>query len=235
MRACLFGVWHTAEVLPVFEYIQQTHRTERPLFLAGFDIQPLATNRFRGDTGPPMVERQVAKSNRMFQLQLATSGSAGDIRDLGMADNLEFLLNERYPGKKLMVWAHNGHIRHTREARSDSAQPQRAIMGTWLAQRRRRELYTIGLYMYRGSAADNLRIPYPIRQAPTGSLESILHQAPWRYSFFDFSQAKRERGSEWMWSAIDAREMGTHPTRLVPRAAYDAVLFIDTAHPPSYR
>ena len=108
-------------------------------------------------------------------------------------------------------------------------------MGGWIAQRRRPELYTIGLYMYRGSAADNDRRTYPIRQPRGGSLESILHQAPWRYSFVDFSNAKRERGSEWIWTAIDALQLGTTPERFVPRNTYDAVLFIDEVNPPDYR
>jgi len=89
--------------------------------------------------------------------------------------------------------------------------------------------------MYRGIAADNTRALYHVRPPSGGSLESILHQAPWRYSFVDFANAKRERGSEWIWSAIDALELGTTPDRIVPRDTYDAVLFIDEVHPPAYR
>ena len=39
MRNCIFGVWHTNEVLPLFEYIKSTQGTARPLTLAGFDTQ----------------------------------------------------------------------------------------------------------------------------------------------------------------------------------------------------
>lgn len=235
MRACIGEVWQTEEVLPLFEYIKETQRTARPLFLAGFDIQRFAVMRFYGESDPPMVARQVAKSNQVYERFRRVNERPGEVRDLGMADNIEFLLNERYPDKKIMVWAHNGHIRHTRGVMPDSAYGSSSIMGMWLARRHRSELYTIGLYMYRGSAADNQRMPYQIRQAPRASLESILHQAPWRYAFADFSRAERERGSEWMWTAINAREMGMQPTRLVPRDAYDAVLFIDTSHPSAYR
>jgi erythromycin esterase len=89
--------------------------------------------------------------------------------------------------------------------------------------------------MYRGVITDHLRAPYRVGQPRAGGLEAILHQAPWRYSFVDFSSAKRERGSEWMWSALDALEMGRQADRIVPRNAYDAVLFIDEVHPPTYR
>src|SRR5688572_17431025 len=39
MRGCIFGVWHTDEVVPLFEYIKSTWNTDRPLLLAGFDTQ----------------------------------------------------------------------------------------------------------------------------------------------------------------------------------------------------
>ena len=32
------------------------------------------------------------------------------VRDRSMAENVLWLLNERYPGQKVMAWAHNGHV-----------------------------------------------------------------------------------------------------------------------------
>lgn len=43
--SCVFGVWHTEEVLELFEYIRSTHATGRPLILAGYDIQPIGPNK----------------------------------------------------------------------------------------------------------------------------------------------------------------------------------------------
>ena len=305
MRGCIFGVWHSAEALPLFEYIKQTQSTSRPLILAGFDgqtssnmaatrsgvfrslvatldssyaqhvfdadstllanpVAPYATanrarlvafydslatflraNRrtiessHRDDPNVAIVARQAAVALTFTVRQLAAGvGLSGtEIRDLGMANNLDFLLNELYPGKKVIVWAHNFHIQHRENTRNagDTANRAPRTMGTWVAERHRRELYTIGLFMYRGSAALNNRRPYPIAQSRSGSLESILHQAPWRYSFVDFSQAKRERGSDWMWKPISALSWGTQPEVLVPRNEYDGVLFIDTVHLPNYR
>jgi erythromycin esterase-like protein len=236
MRGCATGVWHTAEVLPLFEYIKATQGTARPLMLAGFDIQfrrPESQSTF--DTDTPAFARQLELSYGAFRRIWADRQRMGAIRDSAMAENLEFILTEHHPGRKILVWAHNAHIRHSRGAHTDTTPQSPRQMGSWVARRRRAELYTIGLYMYRGSAAANDRVPYPIRQSRPNSLESILHQAPWRYAFVDFSMAKRERGSEWIWSAIDALELGRFSDRVVPRNAYDAVLFIETVQPPEYR
>jgi len=51
-------------------------------------------------------------------------------------------------------------------------------MGTHIAERRRSEVYTPGLYMYRGWAAMNDRQDYRITDHASGSLESILHRSP---------------------------------------------------------
>ncbi|WP_227793415.1 erythromycin esterase family protein [Paenibacillus guangzhouensis] len=39
MRRSIFGVWWTEETKPLFEYMKETHKSESPLRLAGFDIQ----------------------------------------------------------------------------------------------------------------------------------------------------------------------------------------------------
>ena len=39
LRGSIFGVWATEEVLPLFDYIKESQKTERPLTLAGFDTQ----------------------------------------------------------------------------------------------------------------------------------------------------------------------------------------------------
>jgi len=188
----------------------------------------------RDDPNLAVITRQAAVSMTFFVRQLAagadTSGSGGDIRDLGMANNLDFLLNDLYPGKKVIVWAHNAHIQH----REHTARVPRS-MGTWVADRHRKEVYTIGLFMYRGSAATNDRRPYSILQSRSGSLESILHRAPWRYSFVDFSQATKTRGSEWMWNRLTGLSWGRTVELFVPRDEYDGVLFIDKVHVPTYR
>lgn len=193
----------------------------------------------RDDPNVALVARQAAVSMTFFVRQLAAgpNSSGMEIRDLGMANNLDFLLNELHPGKKVIVWAHNSHIQHREKARNaaDTTTRSPRTMGTWVAERHRRELYTIGLFMYRGSAALNNRRPYPIAQSRSGSLESILHRAPWRYSFVDFSQAKRERGSDWIWKPISGLSWGTVSEQFVPRDEYDGMLFIDTVHIPNYR
>ena len=118
----------------------------------------------------PLVAERAAYSMLRFMEQMRASvdrptdrgpDGGGGIRDFGMANNLTFLANDLYPGRKIMVWAHNFHIRHDNSATA-SFQP---TMGQWIRERFRDELYTIGLYMDRGTAAQNNRVVYPSTRA----------------------------------------------------------------------
>jgi erythromycin esterase len=156
------------------------------------------------------------------------------LRDRGMADNLDFVLDELHPGKRVMVWAHNFHIQHRGFAPDTTPTVPVRSTGTYMAERHRRELYTIGLYMYRGSAAGNTRAVYPVARAAPNGLEAILHRAPWKYAFVDLSRAPAGPGTSWMTRRIPSLTWGTTLEQLVPREEYDGIVFIDTTWPPAY-
>ncbi len=63
LRGCAMGVWHTQEVLPLFEYLRRTHQGERPLLLAGIDVQPIGPN--KADR-PSFLSRAVARFDPDF-------------------------------------------------------------------------------------------------------------------------------------------------------------------------
>lgn len=181
-----------------------------------------------------LIARQTALSMPIYIEQRTSVNEmrAYEIRDKGMADNLEYLMNEIYPEKKIIVWAHNAHIRHDDKATKGSF-PTRN-MGSWLAQRHRNELYTIGLYMYRGSAASVYREIYDIQPSLSGSLESIFYRIRKKYSFVDISRIEYEAGNSWMFKELLAKDDGLIYNKIVLKDQYDAILFIDTVSPPDY-
>ena len=308
MRNCIFGVWHTNEVLPLFDYIKSTWSTSRPLTLAGFDTQISSrlgiaarpaffqevvsaidparaataqtsdqkfiddylrlgataskTNepeltRFYGDlelflqehrerlqahfgAGPaPKIAERSAWSMLRFMEQLragidrpsdSSENGGGGIRDWGMANNLAFLANDLYAGRRIMVWAHNFHIRHDNAA-TTSRQP---TMGQYVREAFRHELYTIGLYMDRGTGAQNNRTVYPINPGPVDSMEWVMANGGSPSLFMDFLHQSRGDGNSWMFQSTLQREWGVNSFRMIPRDQYDGVLFIDTVQSPSY-
>jgi erythromycin esterase len=308
MRTCVFGIWHTDEVLPLFEYIIESRRRDRPLWLAGFDVQmtgsgwrhrpeffrdliepfdPEQANRAfaldslflhravvvedreyimsheaellaefealatflderrdeiataaRVDPSQVALAAQAARSAATFVRQGAAdvrdhgSPDAFEIRDQGMADNLEFIADRLYPEKKIMVWAHNAHVRH--DGRAVHPHPAKS-MGGWLDERRGEELYTIGFYMHKGQAARNNRRVYDVFRAPAGSVESVLSKAGSPWLFLDLSSAAHQPVTSWIFTPRVALLDGSRRETLVPVDQYDGLIFIDSVSPPHYR
>lgn len=154
----------------------------------------------------------------------------GAIRDAGMAEDLTALARDLYPDRKILVWAHNFHIRHA-NASTPSVQP---TMGSVVVDRFRPDLYTIGLYMNQGTAAFNDRSIYIIEPAAAGSMEWVLASAGPRALFVDLLHQIQEPGNSWMFQPVVTREWGMDPLTLVLRDQYDGVLLIDRVTSPNY-
>ena len=226
MEHCIFGIWHTEEVLPLFEYVTSVSQSSSPLILAGVDIQSsqgefntspsfyfqlirlIDSNyakdiknlenvffepSYNGDLykalseitdgqDPIIMYDELAmffdthkqKINRSFpDYHLpATAASQGawtraryieqiesrsirwksiNIRDHAMARNVQFLAEELYPDKKIIVWAHNYHISEAQVAK------EWKNMGAHLERYFSDSLYTIGLFGYRrGSSRETI-------------------------------------------------------------------------------
>jgi erythromycin esterase len=303
---CAFQVWRTAEVLELFEYIEETKATSRPLRLIGIDTQVSSTS---GVAARPLflhnvvnqfdtvyadsvlaidlefVERhrrvvvgqhvyllgnrdwlipaydslarfvegrlpalaamsleahreglvavQTARSTIAFIEQLTTESTVStEHRDLGMSANLTFVTEQLYPGEKVVVWAHNFHIRHANHEVVPLPAP--FTMGHWQKARLSDDLYTVGLYMYTGTTAANDRSVYPIAPAQTGSVESILYRARRHWMFVDLSGAEVSAGTSWMDGSVTANAWGVNPLSMTPRNQYDGILFVHSVSPPDY-
>ena len=101
------------------------------------------------------IQELRSRARYVEQLSHPMGKQGAQVRDAGMADNLDFLLDVMYPGRKVIVWAHNGHV-----GRHPAGSARERWMGSLVAERRRGEVYTIGLYMGWGIGAHNDRRRY---------------------------------------------------------------------------
>jgi len=175
----------------------------------------------------PGLMRRAAEAAPSYirALRSENDGEYSTIRDLAMADNVSYLLGELYPDRKIVVWAHNFHVQHAGVQN----------MGSYLVARHRPALYTVGLYMGRGTAAQNDRTVYTVPPPPVSSLEALFSSLGQQLAFADLLGAQRSEGTAWMFEPIVAREWGVNQMRIVPRDQFDAILFVDRVQPPHYR
>lgn len=185
----------------------------------------------------PVVVRQAAWGTGVYLDELYDSASndqvgADNARDPGMATNLELLIDKLYAGKKTMVWAHNGHIVHDAILVNGWGWNN---MGSFIFQKYGQAAYTLGLYMYQGSAANNDRSIFTIPPAADDSVEGLLHSAGDPYLFVDLSGVTHSTdGTAWMFQNFSIRDWGIDQSTMTLKDQYDGLLQIDTVHPPTY-
>jgi erythromycin esterase len=132
------------------------------------------------------------------QFEDLTAWRRSRARDDQMADNLEWLAHDAYPGKKLIVWAHNAHCLNVFPS-----------MGADLKAAHGNDLYTV---VFTGSTGSFLELsfkPETIRTPATRSWESAWHQTGQAVSFLDVRKATTDTdGSQFLKGRLTIRLLG---------------------------
>lgn len=122
-----------------------------------------------------------------------------------MAVNLDWLLAERYPKDRIITWGHNFHLRHANE---EVAPDPARTMGSWVAERYRDGMYTIGIYMRGGRGMMPNGDVFNVVAPSSGSLEPILGHVGEPYFFIDLERTGEGEGGRWVHQPIVTKTWG---------------------------
>jgi erythromycin esterase len=168
-------------------------------------------------------------------------GNGGGYRDEMMAKNIEWLADEVFPNEKIVLWAHNDHVRFGGDA-------VRKSMGTWLRDRFGRKMYVTGFAFHRGQlravGQTNGRMTglalHDVPPAPEGSGDAVLSAAGMPLFFLDMSGVPADsRLGRWLaeshlhykpgaiWQTGEA-EANLSPEKL--SREYDGLIFVEEGH-----
>ncbi|MFD1176982.1 erythromycin esterase family protein [Paenibacillus puldeungensis] len=202
---------------------------------------------------PQLVEfinKALADRTRFIKAATLNTRESYSYRDQAMINNLEWLMKTVYPGKKVILWAHNDHLAKN-TSKIDNAQTDKngttkwiksfTSMGELLHKKLQDDIYVLGLYMNQGQATEiSTGKLFNISPMPEGSLEHTLMSSGFANTFVDFTTTKDSPGSEWLSSQVYAAEDGmigeqVYPMsmRFVPREQFDGILLIDRVKAPN--
>lgn len=165
------------------------------------------------------------------------------LRDSLMAINIEYLAEKQYPGEKIIVWAHNGHIARGWSEAVVSDVPYMFVQwltnrlsrirwtGEYVSDRYGDDVYVLGLHMtsglYKTIGGDERRV----RPSRRDSVEYLVRDATVSASFLDFTRTTDAVGREWQSSASRIL-FEDQWYRIIPERQYDGVLVVSRATPP---
>jgi erythromycin esterase len=171
-----------------------------------------------------------AAFRREFAIDPVTTAARESMRDSVNAANLRWLLEERFAGRKAIVWAHDVHVMNAyydKDFRGVHPTYQQGDMkptGTFIANWFRDAVYTLGMTTFEGE--DGFAVGGPSKSvpaAPDGSLELELHRLGHPYVFLDAGTMGDTR-----LGTLSIRLPKYDSNRVVaPNRVYSGLIFID--------
>jgi len=170
-------------------------------------------------------------------------------RDASMARTVQWMVDDYYAGRKIMLWAASFHLcaNHAElgfgpdipgfatgwppEVRlsDDFLDPRYQYpMGEYLRRHLGDAYYTIGCTTYAGERGDHYEPPATIQPAVEGSAEEVFHRSGMDYGFLDL---RGLRSGHRLRSPVVARPLGHGQQPAVWPRHLDALLFVDRGFP----
>jgi erythromycin esterase len=162
-----------------------------------------------------------------------TLHEGGRIRDTAMGENIIFLANEYFAGRKVIIWAASMHnmrntpraqLLHDRDAYKDTV-----TMGMVAHESLGDDIYSIMFTAHSGRAGKPWDRPWPVQPAPKGSIDALFHEAGVVYGLIDLKNPAR--GGEWLRERLVARPLGYAPCEGVWPDHCDAFFHTDVMEP----
>lgn len=189
-----------------------------------------------------LAELTLLSYEHAIDMRLSIAEHPGRIfhpRDLGMATMATALAERLFPQDRIMLWAHNMHVAEdfpTQLLRNTNER----VMGMWLADRWKDDLFTIGFYLSSGEQANNDRQVRPMSANAPDSVEGIFAAAfqqdnRGRARFLVLpKQNQAGRGDDWLHQPISNKVWSSTENSSIMSQSYDAIIVIRDAQAPRY-
>lgn len=177
---------------------------------------------------------QMMKSYRRFQqVQTGAEFQVGyNLRERANFENLKWLVDRRFKGKKVIVWAHNSHVSHDGATGSFwVAGPNDVVLdstGRLLKQAYGAKLYTIGFLASAGKWSWMGQPAQDFIEAKPGSIEELLGRSGASHAFLDLRPVAKHL-SEPMDGYINRQDPQLN--RAVWPKVFDGVIYIRNMQP----
>lgn len=175
----------------------------------------------------------------VIQNLLALRNNSNEIRDAAMAENLRYLVNEKYKDEKVIVWAANGHImKHTDHIKTKRRNLDSVIfdnMGTDFTEDSllAEQTYVLGFTSYSGTAGRLWTPSFDVEDPDENGLENWVPEHT-SFGFIDFKKYNQEFGNPSTPFLMKGPAHFTIPERFIKipwNRVYDGIFFIREMYP----
>jgi erythromycin esterase len=170
-----------------------------------------------------------AKASYEYFLSILQKKEDLSIRDRQMFHNLRYLLTEKYPTEKVIVWAHNAHIAKNLFDFQDIA-TSKVLLGHLLGNKKTSpdSYYALGFTSYEATSVWTEIVPEPIvaDKPPKNSFENWIHK-DWNFAFVDWRNFNAQSTQNEAFSMKGSFQSTQHGNYIYPwHRVFDGVFFI---------
>ena len=178
-----------------------------------------------------VMVRSLAMFAASYNLPYAETWKGYALRDSLMAENIKWLLAEVYANKKVIIWAHNGHVE-----KDSTENGYMKAMGHFLKEQHAADYYTIGLFAYSGVAYQFwTKKTIPIEKTNNTFIEHRLIATGKNTPFLNISNARKTPANSWIFNFIHAYEVENGGIiNFIPAKRFDAIIVCKESKAPTY-
>jgi erythromycin esterase len=224
------------------ELILDSLRIQKDVFVKILNTKIEEIEQLRMPKNPQVnLFSQFWKSTRMYLpallqnngIEKNTKISTNVLRDSVMAENLIWLVTEKYPKEKIIVWAASYHIaKHETVGYGNGKQ---GVMGDFIRRKLDKDTYSIGFTAYDGEYLDyRNRKKYPIDKPSENSFEEIFHRTGIENFFLDFKSLSKTVNGKWLSVPRIMRPFGYSEKEKDWTRVFDAIIFNNTMKSVNY-
>ena len=128
------------------------------------------------------VEWAIKNARTIKQFVETIIGGNYEGRDKAMAENVQWIVNQREPSAKFVIWAHDSHISRGDAKIDDENFFLGESMGSYLSKEYESDYCALGLFTYQGTCLGTIsysnfdQVAFDIYTSPIGSIDEGLHQ-----------------------------------------------------------
>lgn len=151
------------------------------------------------------------------------------LRDQLMAQNIEWIIETLYPGKKIIIWAHNGHV-----GKSGINNYSTKMMGEHLKDIYQDDYFSIGLFAYKGNTYQHWTgKSVAFENSDSTAIEYIMKRADYPFTYQKFGNSDNKDWTKQEVTAFEIENGGN--VSFIPSDRFDAAINIYSGDVPSFK
>lgn len=173
------------------------------------------------------------KGYLLFLNRPLSRGGTGD-NPIGVLESRSFLLlaREHFPNRKLIVWAHNGHLARNTSRVEELGRKFRFNKMITTGHRVHKALgdavYSVMFVAYGGRTGIWWQDPHEVSTPSNGSVEDLLHRTGFAQAFVNLRELP---SSHWLRGRLVASPIARSPMRADWADVFDGLFFLDAMAP----